>query len=224
MSRPEYYGNPAGLTQDIDVVRAIYAAFAVRDIEGALDFVSPNCEIHVETTARAAGTQGPYVGHQGLRDYFADVEAVWHELELHAEDYRVVPGSVVVMGHVEGHGDAGPLPARLHLDVAALRRPRRRTCASPTWVTRPRVRGMLRFVRYGLPAVLVVAGFVLLIAAPDSTRYEGFSMCVGAGLSLLLLNWLFRIGATGDRERDEEEAASDYLAEHGHWPDEKKPR
>ena len=82
---------------------------------------------------------------------------------------------------------------------------------------------MLRFVRYGLPALLVVAGFVLLIAAPDSTRYEGFSMCVGAGLAIWLLNWLFRIGATGDRERDEEEAARDYLAEHGHWPDE-KPR
>ena len=82
---------------------------------------------------------------------------------------------------------------------------------------------MLRFVRYGLPALLVVTGFVLLFAAPDSTRYEGFFMCVGAGLALLLLNWLFRIGATGDRERDEEEAARDYLSEHGHWPDEKKP-
>ena len=82
---------------------------------------------------------------------------------------------------------------------------------------------MLRFVRYGLPVLLVIAGFVLLIAAPDSTRYEGFAMCVGAGLSVLLLNWLFRVGATGDRERDDEEAARDYLSEHGHWPDE-KPR
>ena len=79
---------------------------------------------------------------------------------------------------------------------------------------------VLRFVRYGLPALLVVTGFVLLFAAPDSTRYEGFSMCVGAGLALLLLNVLFRIGAAGDRERDEEQAARDYLAEHGHWPDE----
>ena len=83
---------------------------------------------------------------------------------------------------------------------------------------------MLRFVRYGLPAVLVVTGFVLLIVAPDSTRYEGFSMCVGAGLSLWLLNWLFRVGATGDRERDDEEAAREYLAAHGHWPDEKPKR
>jgi hypothetical protein len=80
---------------------------------------------------------------------------------------------------------------------------------------------MLPFVRYGLPALLIVAGFVLLFAAPDSSRYEGFSMCVGAGLALLLLNVLFRIGAKGDREREQEDAAREYMAEHGHWPDEK---
>ena len=109
MPRPEYYGNPAGLTQDIDVVRAIYGAFAVRDLESALDFIDPECEIHVDGTARAAGRQGPYVGHDGLRRYFADVEAVWQELEIRAEDFRVIPGSVVVMGHVEGRGYEGPL-------------------------------------------------------------------------------------------------------------------
>ena len=70
---------------------------------------------------------------------------------------------------------------------------------------------VLRFVRYGLPAGLIVAGFVLL-----------FAMCLGAGLALYLLNWLFRLGATGDREREQEDAAREYLAEHGHWPDEKK--
>jgi uncharacterized membrane protein YccC len=85
------------------------------------------------------------------------------------------------------------------------------------------MRTVLNVVRYGLPAALVVAGFVLLFAAPESSRYEGFSMCVGAGLALLLLNVLFRIGAQGDRERDAEEAAREYFAAHGHWPDE-KPR
>jgi hypothetical protein len=83
---------------------------------------------------------------------------------------------------------------------------------------------VLRIVRYGLPAGLVLTGFVLLFAAPDSSRYEGFSMCVGAGLALLLLNVLFRIGARGDEERDREAAAREYLATHGHWPDEKPRR
>jgi ketosteroid isomerase-like protein len=105
--RPEYYGNPAGLTADIDVVRAIYGAFAVRDIEGALDFVAPDCEIHVEGTSRAIGRKDPYIGHAGLRQYFADVESAWAELRIHAEDYRVVPGSVIVMGHVEATNERG---------------------------------------------------------------------------------------------------------------------
>jgi hypothetical protein len=74
-------------------------------------------------------------------------------------------------------------------------------------------------VRYVLPAVLCVAGIVLLVAVPGSTGVEGFAMCVGAGLSVLLLNWLFRAGAQGDRERQREEAAREHYAEHGRWPD-----
>ena len=101
--RPEYYGNPGNRTEDLDVVRAIYAAFAARDLEGALDFIAPDCEIHLEATSRAVGRSEPYRGHDGLREYFADVERGWNELELHADDYRTVPGSVVVMGHVTAH-------------------------------------------------------------------------------------------------------------------------
>jgi hypothetical protein len=75
-------------------------------------------------------------------------------------------------------------------------------------------------IRYVIPAVLVVAGFVILAVAPDSIKWDGWGMCVGAGLALLLLNVLFRYGAQGDRERDAEEAAREYFAKHGHWPDE----
>ena len=77
------------------------------------------------------------------------------------------------------------------------------------------------WLRYGLPAVLVVAGFVLLIVADGSVKWDGFAMCVGAGLSVLLMNVLFRYGAKGDEEREREDAAREYFAEHGHWPDER---
>ncbi|HWT22737.1 MAG TPA: nuclear transport factor 2 family protein [Solirubrobacteraceae bacterium] len=100
--RPEYYGNPAGLTEDVGVVRAVYDAFAARDLDRALPFVAEDCEIVAEATARLAGRTGPYRGHQGVRDYFADVEAEWHELSLEAYDFRVLPGAVIVMGHVAG--------------------------------------------------------------------------------------------------------------------------
>jgi ketosteroid isomerase-like protein len=109
VSRPDYYGNPAGLTGDVDVVRAIYAAFAARDLERALAFVAPECEIRLEGTARAAGRTEPYRGHAGMREYFADVERIWEELTIHAEDFRVVPGSVIVMGHVTGRQGGAPV-------------------------------------------------------------------------------------------------------------------
>jgi hypothetical protein len=83
---------------------------------------------------------------------------------------------------------------------------------------------VLPAVRYGLPAAIIVAGFVILIFADGSHRWEGWAMCVGAGLALFFLNFLFRLGAKGDEERDSEEAAREYLAEHGHWPDEAPPK
>ena len=82
---------------------------------------------------------------------------------------------------------------------------------------------LLAFVRYGLPILLLIAGLILLFAAPESTRYDGFAMCWGSAFALIVWNLLFRIGFSGDKDRDKEEAARRYLMEHGHWPDE-KPR
>jgi hypothetical protein len=76
------------------------------------------------------------------------------------------------------------------------------------------------WLRYGLPAALVAAGFVLLFVADGSTRWDGFAMCVGAGLAVLLINVLFRLGASGDDERRAEDDAREYFARHGRWPDE----
>ena len=45
-------------------------------------------------------------------------------------------------------------------------------------------------------------------------------MAIGAALAVLYLNFLFRQGVRGDRERDKEAAARDYLRRTGHWPDE----
>jgi hypothetical protein len=74
-------------------------------------------------------------------------------------------------------------------------------------------------VRYILPLVLFLGGLVLLAIEPNSIGLEGLAMATGAALSVLLLNWLFRAGVRGDRERDAEQAARDYYAEHGRWPD-----
>jgi ketosteroid isomerase-like protein len=107
VARPEYYGNPAGVTHDVAVVRALYDALAARDLGAALPLVAADCELHADGTARGAGRSGPYRGHEGVREYFADVDRGWEELTIHAVDFRVVPGFVVVMGHAEMRGPDG---------------------------------------------------------------------------------------------------------------------
>jgi hypothetical protein len=108
--------------------------------------------------------------------------------------------------------------ARRLLRDPGLHRGERRHRASPY----PQGVG-LQFVRYGIPALLVLAGFVVLFVADDSARWDGFAGLVGAGLAVLLLNWLFRLGAEGDKERRQEEEARDFYSQHGHWPDEPPP-
>jgi hypothetical protein len=76
------------------------------------------------------------------------------------------------------------------------------------------------WLRYGLPAVVVLGGVVLLALNPSLAGLEGWALLTGAGLSILLLNWLYRVGVKGDAERDDEEAARVYFDEHGRWPDE----
>jgi hypothetical protein len=75
-------------------------------------------------------------------------------------------------------------------------------------------------VRYVLPVLLFLGGIAMFAIEPNSIGLEGWAMATGAALSVLLLNWLFRAGVRGDRERDAEEAAREYYAEHGRWPDE----
>lgn len=76
-------------------------------------------------------------------------------------------------------------------------------------------------VRYGVAGVLIILGQVLLItdAGPRGAGVEGWALFTGAGLAVLLLNLLFRMGVEGDRDREREEAARRYLDEHGRWPD-----
>jgi hypothetical protein len=81
----------------------------------------------------------------------------------------------------------------------------------------------LTFVRWGLPGLVVLGGLIAWAFNPTLDGLEGAAHIIGAGLAIGLLNLLFRIGMTGDRERDEEDAAREFFDRHGHWPDEPPP-
>ena len=83
----------------------------------------------------------------------------------------------------------------------------------------------MKWVRTWLPAGIIVVGFVLAaVSGFSETGVEGGTLLVSAGLSVWLINLLYRIGVKGDRERDEEDRARAYYAEHGRWPDEERGR
>lgn len=80
-------------------------------------------------------------------------------------------------------------------------------------------RSTMLAVRYGLPGVIALAGVIVLIFNPSISGLEAFAMGIGVAASILLLNVLYRVGVSGDRERDEEEEARVYFDAHGRWPD-----
>jgi ketosteroid isomerase-like protein len=87
------------IATDIDVVKAMFAAFAARDLETVLSLADPEIEF-TAVTGEHAGRTDPYRGHDGLREYFRDVAAVWEELRLTPREFREEGGLILVTGKV----------------------------------------------------------------------------------------------------------------------------
>lgn len=79
----------------------------------------------------------------------------------------------------------------------------------------------MTFVRHWLPLIIVLAGVAAMIAAPN--RIEGGVLIVSAGLSVWLLNWLWRVGVAGEADRDAEDRAREEFDRTGRWPDDAPP-
>jgi ketosteroid isomerase-like protein len=87
------------IATDIEVVKAMFAAFADRDLDGVLAIADPEIEF-AAVTGEQAGRKEPYRGHDGMRQYFRDVAAVWEELRLTPREFRGVGDLVLVTGKV----------------------------------------------------------------------------------------------------------------------------
>ena len=82
----------------------------------------------------------------------------------------------------------------------------------------------MKVVRTWLPVAIIVAGVVVAaVTGFSETGLEGGTLLVSAGLSVWLINLLYRVGVKGDRDRDAEDRARAYFARHGRWPDEDRP-
>jgi len=114
---------------------------------------------------------------------------------------------------VRPHVTRGPARAR---PLPPLRPAGRGSAANPPPAPL-RTPPALRFTRYGLPALAVLAGAVAMCFGTETSLIGGSGL-IGAGISIWLIAWLYRVGVDGDRARDAEERARSYFERHGRWP------
>jgi hypothetical protein len=113
--------------------------------------------------------------------------------------------------------DSSPSPTARSPKGRAHGAPRSSAPAAGTPQEQRRPWGM-RTVRYILPGAVILAGIVVM-ALGSEADLQGGGGIVSAGLAIFLINWLFRAGTSGDREREAEDAAREYFDAHGRWPD-----
>jgi ketosteroid isomerase-like protein len=95
------------MPDDIDVVKAVFAAFSQGDVDAVLAHAHEEI-VFRPVTADYAGRTDPYVGHEGIRAYFRDVAAVWEDLRITPSEFRQVGETILVTGRVSARS-----PARL---------------------------------------------------------------------------------------------------------------
>ena len=82
--------------ESVRVVRALFAAFADRDLDAADAVFHPEVEIR---PAIVGGPEGVvYRGLSGNRQFWADIDAAWTEFRIEPEEFRDLGEQVLVLG------------------------------------------------------------------------------------------------------------------------------
>jgi hypothetical protein len=83
---------------------------------------------------------------------------------------------------------------------------------------------MLKLIRVVIPVGLCAAGLIVIAlgGVSEDSLYVGIPI-FSAGASVWLLNFLYRVGVAGDKERDSEDVAREHFAKHGRWPTDNGP-
>jgi PAS domain S-box-containing protein len=111
----------SGGPDPIAVVRGVFEAFASRDLPTILRLSRPDVVLRTFATSGLADRRAPYRGHDGLRTYIDDVDALWDELALTPLTFRQAQDSVIAFGRAEGRRGASRVLASV-LWVARLQR------------------------------------------------------------------------------------------------------
>lgn len=78
---------------------------------------------------------------------------------------------------------------------------------------------LLKLFRLWLPLALIIGGLAVIPAMGFTEHSLEIGIPIlSAGASVWFFSFLYRVGHAGDHDRDVEQDARDYFAEHGRWP------
>ena len=83
-------------------MRALFDAFASRDLAACQAAVHPDLELFAQPTAERTGREEPYHGRDGMREYLADVDAAWEWFRVEPSDFRTAGAGVICFGVATG--------------------------------------------------------------------------------------------------------------------------
>ena len=90
--------------ENLGKVRAIIEAFNRRDLPAFLRWAAPDVEWH-PVTVQAEGGSG-FRGHDGMREWWANIDAAFAELEMELSDARDLGDDVAFLGGFEAGFEA----------------------------------------------------------------------------------------------------------------------
>ena len=93
-------------TANVEVVRRAFALFNDRDAEGLVGLMDAGGELYPYAIDDRRGDG--YRGHDGLRQYVADVNGIFEEFAVEIDEVRDIgDGTVLAEGHIRGRARAG---------------------------------------------------------------------------------------------------------------------
>ena len=90
--------------ENIEIVRRAIAAVNQRDVDSYLGLCAPT----VELITPVAAIEGPSVGAQGIREFFAGIDEAMNEFQLDVTELRALDGQrVLAIGQVRSESKGG---------------------------------------------------------------------------------------------------------------------
>jgi ketosteroid isomerase-like protein len=100
---------------NVEIIRRGLDAYNKGDVEAMLETADPDIEF---VPLRSLVVGGSYRGHEGIRQFFEDLDEEWENRVIRNEDFRERDDSVLLLGEFEARGKASGV--EMHSPVAWL--------------------------------------------------------------------------------------------------------